>query len=215
MPSSRRRGQPACCPKCKEAFADQFAGHKETCSQCKHKLKYGDLVAKCKRCKNNLCTFCKTGEKRPQENSSSSKDDDDEPLVTITTGKTTGVPAKRKKESPRETQRREAVKVKQREKDRLLAAQTRGLPGIFDMQKDCPKSPTDCYSLVAQGLGFVAGGKQVPIILKPYEKKLLCFVSSRRFHSRTSFRATQVLPARPKGLGDGRCVPCQLQGKPK
>ena len=50
---------------------------------------------------------------------------------------------------------------------RILAAQTRGQPGIFDTKHKTPIPPLDAYSEVTFGLEFVARGKHVPIFIQP------------------------------------------------
>ena len=163
------------CPKCKKQARDHYAGKDDTCTKCKHDLKYGEPILKCSgKCKWLLCIFCKSGEKRPapaQESSSESDEDDGLSDAVLIPAKITGVPKKKAKETPREIEAREAAVVKQLEKQRILDAQTRGLPPICDITQTYPKPPNDAYPLCQKGRGFRAGGQEVPLFAHPAENK--------------------------------------------
>lgn len=159
------------CPKCKTPPKDRFAGKNDICSTCNHKLAYGDPFMRCDKHKWSQCVFCSTGETRPSDEKEHDTDesDADEEVEVLPTGKTTGVPKKTAKETPREQSRREAAEVKQREKMRILNAKTRGLPPICKAEQVYPPVPNDAYPHVSSGPGFMAGGKQVPIMNHPKE----------------------------------------------
>ena len=173
LPKRRRRGVEVKCGKCKKDCKDMYAGNGYVCGKCKHTINYGDPVDQCTECEWYQCTFCKTGEKRPvpvaEQEVPDEEDIADETDATakIVAGKSTGVPKKKAKETPRETQVREAAYVRQREKDRILNAQTRGLPGIHKTDRAYPPVPHDAYPWIASHTGFVVGGKCVPIIYPP------------------------------------------------
>ena len=82
-------------------------------------------------------------------------------------------------------------------------------------KKSYPKSPTDCYPLVAQGLGFVAGGKQVPILLKPYEKKMIMFCFKPLISQAHILQGNASLTGAAKGFGRRtmRTLPTTRQSK--
>lgn len=195
---TRRRRQAAKvkCGKCKKDCKDMYAGNGYACGKCKHTINYGDPVDQCTECEWYQCTFCKTGEDRPvpvaEQEVPDEEDIADETDATakIVAGKSTGVPKKKAKETPRETQVREAAYVRQREKDRILNAQTRGLPGIHKMDRAYPPVPHDAYPWIASHTGFVVGGKFVPII----------YPSQAEGHGYILYEAADYTAAHPSGM---------------
>ena len=175
QPKRRRRGIEVKCGKCKGPCKDMYAGNGIKCGVCEFELAYQDPVDQCDKCKWHQCVFCKTGEVRPvpvaeQEVPEEEETDDEFAEAAIVAGKSTGVPKQKRKETPRETQVREEAYVRQREKDRILNAQTRGLPGIIKKDRNYPPVPHDAYAWIASNTGYVVGGKCVPIMIPPKEQ---------------------------------------------
>ena len=98
------QAKPVTCGKgrCKQTCRDRFAGSGVSCGRCKHKIKYGDPVDLCTKCKWHQCVFCKTGEARPGAEQEAAKEDEPppevEPTADVIAGKTTGVPRKKARE---------------------------------------------------------------------------------------------------------------------
>jgi hypothetical protein len=187
------QAKPVTCGKgrCKQTCRDRFAGSGVSCGRCKHKIKYGDPVDLCTKCKWHQCVFCKTGEARPGAEQEAAKEDERppevDPTADVVAGETTDVP---RKETPRQTQAREEAYVRQREKDRILAAETRGIPGIFKVGQVYPAVPRDSYPLVAENDGYVAGGHAVPLMYPPLKEGNGVFL----------FQAVDFTAAHPSGL---------------
>ena len=194
----RSKAKPVTCGKgrCKQTCRDMFAGNGVSCGRCEHTIPYGDPVDMCTKCRWYQCVFCKTGEERPRTVAEQEVAEEDvpppevDPTADVIAGKTTGVPKKKAMVSPRETQAREEAYARQREKDRILAAKARGIPGIFNVDQVYPAVPRDSYPLVKEKFGYVVGGKAVPHMYPPMEEGNGVFL----------YQAVDFTAAHPSGL---------------